>query len=101
MSVVRLRLASSEVGLQRQTRTVQEHETLEQVKFGKSDIENVINKLTPQQIDDLAFGAIQLDATGRILTYNLVVRGRHASAHMTSPPSGCARPAARTFPCPN
>lgn len=45
---------------------------LEQVKFGKSDIENVIGRMSPKQIDDLAFGAIQLDAAGTILKYNLV-----------------------------
>ena len=44
---------------------------LEQVKFGKADIANVIGRMSEQQIDNLAFGAIQLDATGRILTFNL------------------------------
>lgn len=44
---------------------------LEQVKFGKSDIENVIGQMSDEDIDKLAFGAIQLDADGRIMTYNL------------------------------
>ncbi len=43
---------------------------LEQVKFGKSDIENVIGKMSNEQIDGLAFGAIELDASGTILRYN-------------------------------
>ena len=45
---------------------------LEQVKFGKSDIENVIGRMSEKDIDNLPFGAIQLDATGRIMTYNLM-----------------------------
>ena len=44
---------------------------LEQVKFGKSDIENVISRMSKTQIDNLAFGAIQLDSDGRIMTFNL------------------------------
>ena len=40
------------------------------VEFGKADIENVMASLTAQDIDGLAFGAIQLDAQGRIMQYN-------------------------------
>ena len=40
------------------------------VEFGKDDIHNVVAKLSAKDIDDLAFGAIQLDAAGRILKYN-------------------------------
>ena len=40
------------------------------VNFGKDDVENVLARMTPQQLDQLAFGAIQLDAHGRILAYN-------------------------------
>lgn len=40
------------------------------VEFGKGDIENVVSKLSTKEIDGLAFGAIQLDAAGRILQYN-------------------------------
>ncbi len=40
------------------------------VEFGKDDIQNVIAKLDSKDIDELAFGAIQLDATGLILKYN-------------------------------
>ncbi len=40
------------------------------VEFGKADIENVMAKLGGKDIDGLAFGAIQLDASGRIMQYN-------------------------------
>lgn len=40
------------------------------VRFDKSDIENVLNGMSEAQIDDLAFGAIQLDASGKVLRYN-------------------------------
>ena len=43
---------------------------LEQLKFGKSDIENVIGKMSGTQIDNLAFGAIELDADGTVLKFN-------------------------------
>ena len=43
---------------------------LEQLKFGKSDIENVIGKMSGKQIDNLAFGAIELDAVGTVLKFN-------------------------------
>lgn len=44
---------------------------LEFVEFGKGDIENVIARLSSKEIDGLAFGAIQLDRTGKILQYNM------------------------------
>ncbi|OYQ34493.1 photoactive yellow protein [Niveispirillum lacus] len=40
------------------------------VEFGKADIENVMSNMSPEQIDGLAFGAVQLDDSGRILQYN-------------------------------
>lgn len=40
------------------------------VAFGKSDIENVMSKMSAKDINTLAFGAIQLDSLGKILTYN-------------------------------
>ncbi|WP_119681757.1 photoactive yellow protein [Indioceanicola profundi] len=40
------------------------------VEFGKADIENVMAKMSVKDIDGLAFGAVQLDAQGRILQYN-------------------------------
>lgn len=43
---------------------------LDIVSFGKSDIENTLEKMSPGEIDKLAFGAIELDKTGTILKYN-------------------------------
>ncbi|MBC7501544.1 MAG: photoactive yellow protein [Herminiimonas sp.] len=43
---------------------------LELIGFGKSDIENVLNKMSPKDIDKLAFGAIELDKNGTVLKYN-------------------------------
>ena len=40
------------------------------VAFGKDDIDNVLAKLTAKEVDELAFGAVQLDARGTILQYN-------------------------------
>jgi photoactive yellow protein len=53
------------------------------IAFGKDDIDNKLAKLSPRQIDDLAFGAIQLDAQGKILRYNEAeaqITGRNAGA---------------------
>ena len=43
---------------------------MEVVKFGSENIENVLAKMNEKQIDNLAFGAIQLDKDGVILIYN-------------------------------
>ena len=40
------------------------------VNFGTDDIENTLAKMNDNQLDGLAFGAIQLDPNGKILTYN-------------------------------
>lgn len=40
------------------------------VTFGSDDIENKLSKMNERDIDDLAFGAIELDSTGKILKYN-------------------------------
>ena len=53
------------------------------VAFGKGDIENVTGKMTAGQINDLAFGAIELDAKGKILKYNAAeagITGRDAAS---------------------
>ena len=53
------------------------------VEFGKGDIANVVAKLSAKEIDGLAFGAIQLDASGRILQYNAMegqITGREPKA---------------------
>ncbi len=51
------------------------------VKFGGEDIENVLAKLDDKELDGLAFGAIQLDGEGKILSYNTAeakITGRKA-----------------------
>ena len=57
--------------------------TFERVEFGSNDIENAMSKLSGKQIDDLAFGAIQLDKTGKVMTYNAMegqITGRDPSS---------------------
>lgn len=48
---------------------------MEMVKFGSDDIENALAKMGTGELDDLAFGAIQLDANGKILKYNAAEGG--------------------------
>ena len=51
--------------------------------FGKSDVENVLAKMTDAQLNKLAFGAIELDAAGKVLKYNAVegaITGRDPKA---------------------
>ncbi len=43
---------------------------MEHVAFGSEDIENTLAKMDDSQLDNVAFGAIQLDADGKILQYN-------------------------------
>ena len=43
---------------------------MEVVKFAADDIENRLAQLDEKQLDNLAFGAIQLDKDGKILSYN-------------------------------
>lgn len=40
------------------------------VGFGKDDMANALKNMKPGEIDKLAFGAVQLDAKGKILAYN-------------------------------
>ena len=42
----------------------------EMVQFEQDDIDNVLARLSTAQIDNLAFGAIQLDTRGTVLTYS-------------------------------
>lgn len=44
--------------------------SLEMVKFGADDLDNALSGMSGDDVDKLAFGAIQLDATGKILQYN-------------------------------
>jgi len=43
---------------------------MEIVSFGAEDIENTLSSMDKGKLDDLAFGAIQLDKGGKILQYN-------------------------------
>lgn len=54
------------------TITVQPAPAVKTVALGKSDVENVMSKMGDEQLNKLAFGAIELDGTGRILKYNAV-----------------------------
>jgi len=42
----------------------------EVITIDTQDIDNVLSRMNPQEIDKLAFGAVQLDAKGKILVYN-------------------------------
>lgn len=46
-------------------------ETINHIEFGQDSVENALAWLSPQEIDSLAFGAIELDRTGRVLRYNV------------------------------
>lgn len=52
--------------------TLQAGPALKTVAFGKSDVENVLGKMNEAQLNKLAFGAVEIDASGRILKYNAV-----------------------------
>ena len=43
---------------------------LEVIDFGADDIDNKLAGMSDSQVDELAFGAIQLDGSGKILQYN-------------------------------
>jgi photoactive yellow protein len=45
-------------------------DVMTRLEFGQDDVDNVMATLSPKQIDDLAFGAIQLDRAGKILAFN-------------------------------
>ncbi|MGD7034247.1 photoactive yellow protein [Methylotuvimicrobium buryatense] len=40
------------------------------VEFGRDDIESAMRKMSAAELDNMAFGAIELDRNGRILHYN-------------------------------
>ena len=63
--------------------TLQAGSTLKTIAFGKSDVENVLAKMDDAQLNKLAFGAVEIDASGRILKYNAVegtITGRDPKA---------------------
>ena len=43
---------------------------MEVISFGSQDVAMAIGKLDSKGLDQLAFGAIKLDADGRVLSYN-------------------------------
>ena len=45
--------------------------TMVRIEFGQDDLDNVISKLSSHEVDNLTFGAIQLDRDGTVLTYNM------------------------------
>ncbi|MFW5724788.1 MAG: photoactive yellow protein [Halochromatium sp.] len=48
---------------------------MEIVHFGSDDIENNLANMSDEDLDKLAFGAIQLDASGKVLQYNAAEGG--------------------------
>jgi photoactive yellow protein len=44
---------------------------MEIIKFDEKDIENRLSRLNDAELDELAFGAIQLDRNGKILFFNV------------------------------
>jgi photoactive yellow protein len=44
--------------------------TLDTVAFGKTDIENVLARMNEADLNQLAFGAVEVDRTGKVLKYN-------------------------------
>jgi len=56
---------------------------LDIVRFGAQDIENILAGMTSEELDQLAFGAIQLDGEGNVLAYNAIegeITGRDPQA---------------------
>ncbi|WP_113907645.1 photoactive yellow protein [Aliidiomarina celeris] len=56
---------------------------MEIVQFGSDDVENKLSSMSKQQLDNVAFGAIQLDGKGNILKYNAAegdITGRDPSS---------------------
>ena len=45
------------------------------LQFGSDDIENNLANMSDEDLDKLAFGAIQLDASGKVLQYNAAEGG--------------------------
>ena len=43
---------------------------METVRFGSDDIENQLQQMSETDLDQIAFGAVQVDGNGKILQYN-------------------------------
>ena len=49
--------------------------------FGEADLNNILSRMSPAEIERLPFGVIQLDASGVVLSYNAAeskITGRRA-----------------------
>ena len=58
-------------------------DVMTRLELGQDDFDNVLASLSARDIDNLAFGAIQLDRTGKILTFNATessITGRRKEA---------------------
>ncbi len=44
--------------------------TFDRIEFDQQDVANVLAKLTTEEIDELPFGAIELDRDGVVLSFN-------------------------------
>ncbi len=43
---------------------------MEKVTFDQSNVENVLSNMSETELDNVAFGAVQVDSKGKILSYN-------------------------------
>ena len=43
---------------------------MEKISFNDKDLNNMLSRMSEHEIDDLAFGAVQLNAEGKVLMYN-------------------------------
>lgn len=56
---------------------------MEVINFGSKDIANIVSTMSAKDVDSMAFGAIKLDKSGKILSYNKAegdITGRDPSA---------------------
>ena len=44
--------------------------SMQVVKFQEKDLDNVMSKMNGEQLDKLAFGAVQLESDGKVIQYN-------------------------------
>ncbi|MFA9459493.1 photoactive yellow protein [Thiohalorhabdus methylotrophus] len=54
---------------------------MERVSFDQADVDNALANMDDRDLDNLAFGAVQVDAQGKILAYNAAesdITGRQA-----------------------
>jgi photoactive yellow protein len=54
---------------------------MERVSFDQADVDNTLANMNDRDLDNLAFGAVQVDSNGKILSYNAAesdITGRNA-----------------------